>query len=120
MKAVASALVEASRERDLVARLGGDEFAIVRRLAKGASAEAAVERIRSHVDAILRPRHEEWGDVGITAGFTVSDEKDRNLEALVHEADGALIKGKARRKGTTNPGRRIASLEGGSSAQDRR
>jgi len=120
LRVVASVLVGSSRGRDLVARLGGDEFAVIRRLARGASAEAAVERIRSHVDAVLASRGEEWGPVGITAGFTESDEKDRNLGELVHEADEALVKGKARRKGTTNPDRRIAHPKGGSSARDRR
>jgi diguanylate cyclase (GGDEF)-like protein len=106
LKVTASALVEASRERDLVARLGGDEFAVVGRLAKGTSAGAAVERMRSSVEAALRSRVEEWGPVGVTAGFAVSAEIGQDLGVLVHEADEALIEGKVRRKGTTNPSRR--------------
>jgi diguanylate cyclase (GGDEF)-like protein len=120
LKTTASALAEASRERDLVARLGGDEFAIVRRLAKSASAGTVVERIRSHVEGALRSRSEEWGPVGVTAGYSVSDAVDRGLGVLVQEADDALIKGKARRKGTTNPGRRVVSRGGVPSTGARR
>jgi diguanylate cyclase (GGDEF)-like protein len=117
LREVAVSLYTASRERDLVARLGGDEFVTVMRVASAEAARRAVERSRTGVKVALGSTFPELRGLGVTVGFSVSDDGHQDLGTLIHEADLALIKGKRHDKGIAYPSVRGKAARSG---QDQR
>ena len=89
------------RSADLVARLGGDEFAI---LCVGADDARLAGLARRLVRAFAEPIVVEGQSVhvGISVGSAMLDEpvEGWSPEALLHDADGALLAAKAGGKGT--------------------
>jgi diguanylate cyclase (GGDEF)-like protein len=113
LREIAVSLFKASRERDLVARLGGDEFVTVMRVTNAMAAERAVERSRSIVEDAINTTFPQLKDVGVTAGFSVSDAGLQDLGTLIHEADIALVRGKKRVKGMVYPSARLVATQQG-------
>ncbi len=101
LAAAAEALLDGTRARDLVARIGGDEFAMVQRMDEETDDEVAdrVEELRSRVAERLVAIAPGVPNVGATAGYVIDRSGSLKLDGLLRRADGALIHGKAERKG---------------------
>ena len=94
---IVEALFQAMRGSDVCGRWGGDEFILVMSLPPGQSPFEAVDRLRTRAETALV---EEFPglDLGITAGFAVSSEANRDFGTLTNLADDALVAGKRRKK----------------------
>jgi diguanylate cyclase (GGDEF)-like protein len=91
LRAVADALSAAAREGDRVFRWGGDEFAVLIAGADRAAASAAAARLEAAVAASVRTP--DGAPVTLTMGIA-QDRGLRGADALVAEADEALLAGK--------------------------
>jgi len=103
LSAVAAALLEGTRKRDLVSRMGGDEFVVIQRIEEETDEEAraSVERLRATVAQRLAAAAPGVPGVGATAGFVIDREASHTLDDLMRLADHALIRGKRTAKGAT-------------------
>lgn len=100
LKSVAERLRHAVRDGDVVGRFGGDEFALALRGISVHNAQEAAERVRMSI--IREPVKSSAGrhSVGATAGVTTV-RAGLSLSLLLAEADEALLRGKASKKGRT-------------------
>ena len=98
-------LLSATRPRDFVARIGGDEFIVMQRLDADGDSDrevaARVERIRTALVEGLAALSPGGRDVGATVGYVIDRRGGRSLDALLADADAALIAGKAEGKGAS-------------------
>ncbi len=108
--AVAGALTDLTRDRDLVGRLGGDEFVValpVGSLDEGvASANRVLTGLRHHLDAEFPDT-----DLGVSGGLAMGDETSTEFSVLVLEADAALITAKAEGRGNLQLSERLTESE---------
>jgi diguanylate cyclase (GGDEF)-like protein/PAS domain S-box-containing protein len=96
LRQVADRIAGTVRTEDLVARTGGDEFVVLARGATLSQAEELADRITA---AVTSPFEVEGHDleVGISVGVAQTDERLDDLARA--DADRALLKAKARRRG---------------------
>ena len=94
LHAVAQRLTAATREVDTVARVGGDEFVVVCAVDDAGAADRLIERLA----AAARPLHPEGG-AGLSLGWALSEDPADDPTALVAQADEAMYRAKARRRG---------------------
>lgn len=108
---VAERIQQAVRGSDRVARLGGDEFVVV-----VTDADTDVDAFIERLDRVLNARDYQWQgrvlDVGVSAGVARPDGRTEpvdadGFEALLSEADSAMLEAKRDRK-----------LAGGAPARD--
>ncbi len=95
---VAQAGDRVSRRGELFARIGGDEFALIVEALDMRAVEAAGERVRQEVLAVLN-RSPGAGSTGVSSGAAIQDEGDpmqvdRSAEDLFRTADDALYERK--------------------------
>ncbi|VUD73452.1 putative signaling protein [Methylobacterium symbioticum] len=95
LREVAQRMRAVLRPYDTVARLGGDEFAIVLAYLDDACAAACLaDRL---IAAVGAPVHLDGQivEVGVSVGFTIATERDRDADELFKRADMALYEAKA-------------------------
>jgi diguanylate cyclase (GGDEF)-like protein len=101
LRLTAEALRSATRASDVVARLGGDEFLVAGVLGEkgddAAEAEELAERVREAVSARMVEVTEGEIPLGCSIGIAVAG-WDTTVEALINEADRALLEAKRRGK----------------------
>jgi diguanylate cyclase (GGDEF)-like protein len=97
--AVAGALREAVRERDLVARIGGDEFAIVAADVDARTLSALAQRAVEGIGGAGRALGLDGISLGASAGAAVFPEDGRTAVDLLRAADVALSAAKRDGKG---------------------
>jgi diguanylate cyclase (GGDEF)-like protein/putative nucleotidyltransferase with HDIG domain len=100
--AVANALRQACREYDYVGRLGGDEFVVILPGAGEADTTSkveALERAVSSAAASIRPDI----PIGLSVGIARCRNGNATAESLLAEADRAMYRIKALRKGRSTP-----------------
>jgi diguanylate cyclase (GGDEF)-like protein/putative nucleotidyltransferase with HDIG domain len=98
LAAVANALRQASREYDYVGRLGGDEFVLVLPGMRESDITGRVEMLERAVSgaaAAIRPEI----PVGLSVGIARCKHGNSTAQALLAEADSAMYRNKAFRKG---------------------
>lgn len=100
LRLTADALRSATRASDVVARLGGDEFLVAGVLGDDGDdeteAEELAERVREAVSSRMIAVAEGHIPLGCSIGIAVAG-RDTSAEALINEADRALLE--AKRKG---------------------
>jgi diguanylate cyclase (GGDEF)-like protein len=94
---VGRALRKGTRSSDLVARLGGDEFVILFPETDRAAAEAALSKIQSLLRGIVARRSL---SVSASIGAVSYATPPKDVETLVHEADGVMYEAKSAGKNT--------------------
>lgn len=96
LRETATALRAQLREYDFIGRYGGDEFVCVLPGCDAPAGRAIAERLR----AVVAAEHFKWGDhtVPVTLSIGVASTGSAGLDAaaLVHSADEALYRAKAR------------------------
>jgi diguanylate cyclase (GGDEF)-like protein len=96
LAAVARAIAQALRPRDLVGRLGGEEFGAVLSGLTLLEAERAADRLRIHVgDVRVRADGGDWIAVTVSVGVSELSITGGNLHLLLDAADTALYAAKA-------------------------
>lgn len=99
LTAVGTRLAQNLRRADIAARLGGDEFAVLQlNLRHPSEAEQLGERL---VAAIQQPFaiRGEVVEISACVGTAITDDRDRDLEQMLMEADKALYRAKRRGQG---------------------
>jgi diguanylate cyclase (GGDEF)-like protein len=125
LHAVATALKDEVRERDLAGRFGGEEFVVLlagRDRAAGGDVQAVAERIRRRVEGLQVPIDTPDGPLtvdGLTVsvGGAVSAPGSADLQTLLQTADAALYAAKRAgrnrvRMGVTAPGLTLPAAPG--------
>ena len=82
-------------------RWGGDEFLLVLLNAPTDDAAANVESIRLRLEELLRRVLPGIEGLGVTAGYTLCERSGVDTDALVAQADKALVDGKLVKKGAS-------------------
>ncbi|MEP6464580.1 MAG: GGDEF domain-containing protein [Frankiaceae bacterium] len=97
LAAVAQALREAVRPRDLVGRFGGEEFAVLLTEVDAEAAERTAERMREQVQRLRCPVGERRPPVTVTVsvGISLLDADTADLTGLLDASDAALYRAKA-------------------------
>lgn len=98
---VANGLLATSRESDVVARLGGDEFVMMQVIAHPSHVPSVVERVRSVVEHTVQSQAPGGEHIGLTAGYSLTQEGAFDLDTLMAQADAALIEGKRTGRGAS-------------------
>ena len=95
LSAVADRLVRTVRPDDFVCRIGGDEFAIVLADSAGRLNHPIVRDLADRVVSILsEPVTHNGEDIPLAASVGVALDQDRDLDELLHRADGAMYRAK--------------------------
>ena len=95
LSAVADRLVRTVRTDDFVCRIGGDEFAIVLADSAGRLNQPLVRQLADRVVSIRsQPVTHDGQDIPLAASVGVALDHDRNLDELLHRADGAMYRAK--------------------------
>lgn len=106
---VAEALLAVAREEECIARIGGDEFAAVLPGAGIEGAAASAERFVSAVVACTAIKDNSvLARVTASAGYAIYPHHGSSLDALVRNADSALMAVKAEDKGNIRAGEATA------------
>jgi diguanylate cyclase (GGDEF)-like protein/PAS domain S-box-containing protein len=99
LQAVAQRLVATVRPQDTVARLGGDEFVVLCEVSGG---EAEVQAIAERIERALAAPYQ-LAEVTLTVGASVGgvlvDSPNREPSKILSEADDAMYRAKAARRG---------------------
>lgn len=96
LAAVARAIAQAVRPRDLVGRLGGEEFGAVLSGLTLLEAERAADRLRIQVSEVrVRADSGDWITVTVSVGVSELSVTGGNLHRLLDAADTALYAAKA-------------------------
>lgn len=99
LAAVGERMMSETRGIDVAARWGGDEFLLVLLLSPEDEAAVVVERFRAGAAATLKETFPALEELGVTAGFAVSNVVGDDVDALITAADHALVRGKTYGKG---------------------
>ncbi len=102
LKSLGKVLSATVRPSDTAMRWGGDEFLLLLLLTGDDDAGVTVESIRARLEESLLKAVPQIVDLGITAGYTVCARPGADADALVDQADGALVEGKLVAKGATH------------------
>ena len=95
LSAVADRLVRTVRPDDFVCRIGGDEFAVVLTDSAGRLHPDLVVSLADRVVAILgEPVSHDGESISLAASVGVALDHDRDLDQLLHRADGAMYRAK--------------------------
>ena len=96
LQAAASRLVDTVRGADAVARFGGDEFVVL--IEDASRALDLSEVARRVVDALAKPIVVDGDEavIGASVGIAVTSSTASSADALLHEADTAMYRAKAR------------------------
>ena len=97
IQAVGLSLSKLCRGSDSVYRIGGEEFMILCPYANQEGAYTLAERMRSHIQALEVPYHQDRLRVTISCGIATLCNKD-TPESLFEKADGALYQAKRQGK----------------------
>jgi diguanylate cyclase (GGDEF)-like protein len=95
LRAVADALIEATRTTDLVARHGSDEFAVFLPDAAPSAADLIVARVRDKVAALAAKRGLPVDHIRCNVGVAHSQAPAETSDELLREADGDMHRTKA-------------------------
>jgi diguanylate cyclase (GGDEF)-like protein len=96
LSAVARALTDAVRPRDLVGRLGGEEFAVLLGGLSLLDAARAAQRVREQVAGVrVRDNDGRWISVTASIGVATAGLHGRRLEDVLAAADQAMYAAKA-------------------------
>jgi len=95
LRAVADALIEATRTTDLVARHGSDEFAVFLPDAAPTSADLIVARVRDKVAALAAKRGLPVDHIRCNVGVAHSQSPPETFDELLREADADMHRTKA-------------------------
>jgi len=100
LRKLAAVIVDSVRPEDIACRLGGDEFMLVFPEASDELLTLIMDRIREHVKSlVIRTRA---GDVRVSVsvgGCLTSRDGVKDADELVHRADEAMYREKARKSG---------------------
>jgi diguanylate cyclase (GGDEF)-like protein len=98
-------LLDSTRARDFVARIGGDEFVVIQRVEGDSDREIAarIDAIRNDLVGRLVEAVPGATNLGATIGYAIDRTGQRGLDALLKDADTALVRGKAVAKGAAYP-----------------
>lgn len=102
LRAVGRAVTAQTRAGDMAVRWGGDEFLLGIRLLSHDDAHEVVERIRAGVANAVAVLFPSMPELGVTAGYAVTDVSGYDVETLIKGADEALVSGKANQKGQSH------------------
>lgn len=107
---VADVLRAHSRDEDLAARLGGDEFTV---LTSGGDLGAAVDLAERIATALERPieLYSTTVTIGASIGIARAEQDDRDVSALLHQADLAMYEAKRQRSRVVLYGAELASAQ---------
>jgi diguanylate cyclase (GGDEF)-like protein len=95
LKAVAGVIESQTRTEDVACRYGGEELTVVLPGASLADAKARAEQLRSAVEALqVVQRGETLPTVTISAGVAAFPEHGADMNAVLHQADQALLRAK--------------------------
>jgi diguanylate cyclase (GGDEF)-like protein len=95
LKAIASALTAITRREDSLTRIGGDEFALVAEGVDGTVSQALGERcVKAVEEAVAQAGYGDC-EVSATVGYAIFPHHGRTLDALVENADSALMQAKS-------------------------
>jgi len=95
LKRFADIVTDNLRVMDMAARLGGEEFCVIMPNTSQTSAFVLAERIRKQLAAETISLDGSPVRVSVSAGIAVSVDRQRNLAALLQEADEALYLAKS-------------------------
>jgi len=95
LRNTARVLSAAVRSGDAAVRLGGDEFLLVLHDSDERGAERVAETVRSGLAAVP-PVSADVGSITASIGIAMFPDDGRSLEEVVHEADLAMYRAKAR------------------------
>ena len=98
LRHVARVLQENSREADSPARYGGEELSLILPHTDLEGAHAIAERIRTAIEALRVARTDGRGVLRVTASLGVAASTDGRKEALIADADGGGLRGRAQRQ----------------------
>ncbi len=107
LAAVSAHLRSIARPGELVGRLGGDEFVFVFETGGVQEANEAGLRILLELTSVVQRSAPESANLTVSGGLAISDEFIRDFEALLREADEALLIAKRNGEGTLRVARRL-------------
>lgn len=92
-------LNDAAKEYGFIGRFGGDEFLAVFEPGNESIAEAFLLNVRKRVDAYNESKVNKLEKIQYSAGYTIADPCDQNIEDIIHEADNRMYMDKRKSKG---------------------
>ncbi len=84
---VAAILKKCFREADIVARIGGDEFVAILQETNMERAEIIKDRIKKQIKIHNGRRQEAHLEISFSIGYTVGEESEDTIEAIMNKAD---------------------------------
>jgi diguanylate cyclase (GGDEF)-like protein len=114
LKHFARLMQNAIRKIDTAGRLGGEEFAIILPGADAMAAKASAERLRKVVATTPFVREGKTIPLTVSIGIATMGPGDRNEDAALTRADGALYRAKRNGRNRVEIAESEYSVEGGS------
>lgn len=96
LKHLATILKESVRNVDIVGRLGGDEFAIILPKSSLNKAKQVAERLRKNIEDNTFKFEEANISITVSIGLVAYNQKNSNIDNMIHKADLALYGAKKR------------------------
>lgn len=92
LKEISSLFIRELSREDKVYRYAGDEFVIVICDSDSELVRQKAETVRKSVNSLFVPWDDRYIHTTISVGFTMTNSKVNNIDALIHKADKALYK----------------------------